>query len=95
MYAIRSYYDFYFDNENTSYLRTSSSDWSSSNANTIYALNLSPQYKQLETSFVSSGETLNGYDNVKKRKRTGTYIEAFTNDVITSYSIHYTKLYEK
>ena len=75
---------FYFDNENSSFLKTTSDAWSTSNVNNTPVLNLSPMNQTLETSTIIDGELMSGYNSSNKRKRTGSVIETFTNSEIIS-----------
>ncbi|HEX8575378.1 MAG TPA: hypothetical protein VF677_03710 [Flavobacterium sp.] len=75
---------FYFDNEPSSYLKVSSGNW-------IYgaiAPGIPPEGYSNPTSLNSlsyiDGEAKDGYNATMKRKKTGSYIETFTNTEINS-----------
>ncbi len=75
---------FYFDNEPSSFLKVSSGDWSSLTNPTLPIEQISP----LKPALIQNGTTTidgivyNGYNSSNKRKRTGSYIETFTNKEI-------------
>lgn len=87
---------FYFDNENSSYLKIPSSNWSlvwspSLLPEEIPAPNskIDPSNSSLfnqNTKTTIDGITYSGYNITTKRKRTGTYIETFTNQEISTNS---------
>ncbi|MFC5044453.1 hypothetical protein ACFSTE_14885 [Aquimarina hainanensis] len=73
---------FYFNNENSSFLKVSSDHWdlSRNTLNSIFDLNTSnPSFNSLLTI---NGKNYNGYNSNSKRMRKGSYIETFTNQEI-------------
>jgi len=76
---------FYFENEYSSYLKYDPGYWNSStiNNNTFSKLSeIMPINPQFVSNTVIDGITYNGYNSSKNRKRTGSYIEVFTNKEI-------------
>lgn len=74
---------FYFENDNSSFLKTTSGNWSTTNVINVPVLNLSPQNPALEHTLVVNGEINQGYNISNKRKRTGSVIESYTNQQIS------------
>lgn len=75
---------FYFENDNSSFLKTTSGNWSTSNLSNVPVTNLSPQNQSLEYTLTIDGQTNLGYNTANKRKRTGSVIESFTNEQLLS-----------
>lgn len=79
---------FYFDNEPSSFLKVSSGDWSILTDPALPIEQISPP----KPSSIQNGTTTidgviyNGYNSNAKRKRTGSYIETFTNQEINTNS---------
>lgn len=73
---------FYFENDNSSFLKTTSGNWSTTGVSNIPVSNLSPQNQVLEYSLTSGSETNQGYNVNNKKKRTGTVIDSYTNQQI-------------
>lgn len=78
---------FYFDNENSSYLRVSSGSWTLLDFYSgVPPENHSPANQNLLTSVNIDNQVFNGYNSTIKKKRTGSVIEVFTNQEIKSNS---------
>jgi hypothetical protein len=73
---------FYMENDASSYLRVTSGNWNTSGVSTTPIQQQSPQGQALLSAINVDGDLHNGYNSVTKRKRTGTYIETFTNKEI-------------
>jgi hypothetical protein len=79
---------FYFDNEPSSFLKVSSGDWSILTDPALPIEQISPPKPSSIQNGATTieGVTYNGYNSSAKRKRTGSYIETFTNQEITTNS---------
>lgn len=78
---------FYMDNENSSFLKSTSGDWTPYVTLPTSAENYStgnPIMDGLEKDLYMDGIAYNGYNASSKRKRTGTVIETFTNEEINN-----------
>ncbi|MBQ0734998.1 hypothetical protein [Aquimarina celericrescens] len=73
---------FYFENENSSFLKVSSGNWTSSNNNYSSIFNLNTSNSRTDTSINVNGIVQNGYNTDSKRMRKGSFIETFTNQQI-------------
>ena len=76
---------FYFENEPSSYLKISTGNWTLLTPPSLPINQISPP----KPSPIQNGNTyidgvlFNGYNSAQKRKRTGSFIETFTNKEIT------------
>lgn len=77
---------FYFNNENSSYLKVNSNNWnppsSSGQYPNVFSFNTSGQ--NLDDTISIDGEIFDGFNENNKRKRSGSFIESYTNGQIIS-----------
>lgn len=73
---------FYFENENSSFLKVNSGNWVAPNSSYGSVFSMNTTNRRTDSSVNINGESFNGYNSSTKRMRKGSYIETFTNQQI-------------